>query len=104
MAEKAFSSKTSYSYDNAGNITSKKRYMFTAGTLGSVLETKNYTYGDSSWGDLLTSFNGTSISYNTIGNPTGIGDWELYWQGRELIMMNDTNAEVSIDFFYNSDT
>ncbi len=58
-----------YTYDNAGNITSKKTYAFTTGTLGSVQSTKNYTYGDASWKDLLTEVGGVSITYDEIGNP-----------------------------------
>ena len=73
-----------YTYDNAGNITSKKRYAFTTGTLGTVQQTYNYTYNDSTWKDLLTSYNGTNITYDTIGNPTAIGSKTLTWQGREL--------------------
>ena len=41
-------------------------------------------------GDLLTSYNGTSITYDNIGNPTQIGtsgevgSISLAWQGRQL--------------------
>ena len=28
-----------------------------------------YTYSASAWGDLLTGYNGTSITYDEIGNP-----------------------------------
>ena len=65
-----------YSYDNAGNITSKKRYAFTTGTLtGSYMGT-GYTYGDSTWGDLLTYVGGNRIEYDEIGNPTRIGMYD----------------------------
>lgn len=52
-----------YTYDNAGNITSKKRYAFTTGTLGDVQQTYSYSYNDSTWSDLLTSYNGDDITY-----------------------------------------
>ena len=76
-----------YTYDNAGNITSKKCYAFTTGTLGDVQQTYSYSYGDSSWGDLLTSYNGESITYDTIGNPLSAGSKEFTWEGRQMFWM-----------------
>lgn len=92
-----------YEYDNAGNITAKKRYDFTTGTLGSVQSTINYTYGDSSWGDLLTKFGNTTISYDTIGNPISIGAQTLTWQGRRLTSWND-GEYITVNFGYNADS
>ena len=60
-------------YDSAGNITSKKTYAFTIGDLGTATSTVNYTYGDATWGDLLTKYGSTTITYDVIGNPTKIG-------------------------------
>ena len=91
-----------YSYDNAGNITSKKRYAYTIGTVGTVLETFSYTYGNSTWGDLLTKYNGETITYDTIGNPTSIDYVELQWQGRELTEYYDGDF-VYVNFGYNSE-
>ena len=99
-----------YTYDNAGNITSKKTYAFTTGTLGELQRTDTYTYGDASWGDLLTSYNGVEIKYtletdsddNIIGNPVEIGGYGLTWQGRELVRFTD-NDELDIQFEYNAD-
>ena len=50
-----------YSYDRGGNITSKAKYAYTTGTLGTAVETIPYTYGDSNWKDKLTAYNGTAI-------------------------------------------
>ena len=58
-----------WTYDNAGNITSWKKYAYTTGELGTPISTKTYTYGNSRWGDLLTAFNGNAITYDTVGNP-----------------------------------
>ena len=58
-----------YDYDRGGNILSKKRYAYTTGSLGTVLQTISYTYGDSNWKDKMTAYNGTGISYDAIGNP-----------------------------------
>ena len=41
-AELAFS--RTYTYDVGGNIVQKKTYAYTTGTLGTVLDTVNYTY------------------------------------------------------------
>ena len=78
-----------WTYDAAGNITSKKEYAYTtSATLGTVQNTINYTYGDSSWGDLLTSYNGKTITYDAIGNPESDGTWTYNWdQGRQLASM-----------------
>lgn len=74
-----------YAYDNAGNILSKTEYAYTTGTLGTALSTKNYTYSDQTWGDLLTSYNGTAITYDTIGNPLNDGTRTYTWErGRRL--------------------
>ena len=45
-----------YTYDNAGNRTFKRTYAFTTGTPSSLQGMVRYTYGDNSWGDLLTSY------------------------------------------------
>ena len=45
----------SYSYDNSGNILSVKKN-------NKVI--KSYTYGNANWPDLLTVFNGDTITYD----------------------------------------
>ena len=48
----------------------------------TVPTTVNYTYDDSTWKDLLTNFNGTSISYDSIGNPANWRDGMTFtWSG-----------------------
>ena len=84
-----------YTYDAAGNITATQQYAFTVGSLGTVQATDSYTYGNSYWKDLLTAYNGQTITYDGIGNPTRIGTytadgtWESWqgftWQGRRLM-------------------
>ena len=60
-----------YSYDNAGNITFKVTYALTAeGVIpSSHISTDTYAYSSGQWGDLLTSYNGNTITYDEIGNP-----------------------------------
>jgi YD repeat-containing protein len=71
-----------YAYDKNGNIILKKTYAFTTGTLGSETNVATYSYTDSSWKDLLTNYNGSSITYDGIGNPTAIGGVYLSWPVR----------------------
>ena len=90
-----------YTYDLAGNITSKKKYAYTRGTLGSVLQTISYGYTDSTWNDLLTSYNGKTITYDEIGNPLSDGTWEYDWdRGRQLMSME--NASTGWEFTYDA--
>ena len=91
-----------YEYDNAGNITAKKTYAFTTGTLGNVQSTINYTYGNASWKDLLTKYGSTSVTYDMIGNPLTIGEKELAWKGRQLTSLYD-GEYITIDYGYNAD-
>ena len=74
-----------YTYDNYGNIqTVTKKNLST----NAVIDTYNYTYGNSQWKDRLTAFNGTGITYDNIGNPLSYFNGSSYtftWQkGREL--------------------
>ena len=74
-----------YYYDNAGNLTSWKIQDGT-GSITGVEHT--YTYGDSNWKDLLTDFDGQSITYDGSGNPLSYYNGKRYtmtWRnGREL--------------------
>ena len=47
-----------YSYDKYGNILSVAEYPYTEGRLGEAAAVTSYGYGNSSWNDLLTEFNG----------------------------------------------
>ena len=46
-------------------------------------------FGD--WADQLTAYNGTTIAYDTIGNPTAIGSATLTWRGRQLMQYVNGN-------------
>ena len=97
-----------WAYDNAGNILSRKEYAYTTGDLGTVLDTVTYAYGDSSWGDLLTAFDGNAITYDAIGNPLSDGTWTYTWQhGRQLAGMygegiGGGDNEVTITYTYDA--
>ena len=74
---------TKFEYDNYGNITAKGVVDET----GEIVEaTKiSYVYGNDTWKDLLTSYNGQSITYDAQGNPTSYLGHNLTWEkGRQL--------------------
>lgn len=91
-----------YNYDNGGNITSKIIYPYTTSSdLSGVepIETQNYQYGDSGWKDLLTSYNGEAITYDTIGNPLTYRGNTLSWTGgRELKSLSNSNNNISYTY------
>ena len=56
---------------------------------------RRVTY-DPTWKDELASYDGASISYDNIGNPTDDGTWEYTWtQGRKLQQMTDGSTTLS---------
>ena len=92
-----------YTYDNGGNILTKTEYMYRNGTLGLAGSTYTYTYGNSNWKDQLSAINGTTITYDGIGNPLSYyNGYSFTWQyGRELATAN--NGSNSISYKYNTD-
>ncbi len=91
-----------WTYDNAGNILSRTEYAYTTGNLGTVLGTDTYTYGDANWRDLLTKYNGKTITYDGVGNPLSDGTWTYAWnRGRQLASM--TNGSTTWTYSYNAD-
>ena len=91
-----------WEYDDAGNIESRTEYAYTTGNLGAVLDTVEYQYNNDNWGDLLTSYDGNTITYDEIGNPLNDGTWEYTWEhGRQLASMTD--GTVTVDYEYNAD-
>ena len=79
-----------YSYDIGGNIISKKLYPLTSvASLNNITvdstHTIKYGYTNSNWKDELMSYNGTSITYDAIGNPLTYNGYTYSWQnGRQL--------------------
>ena len=70
-----------YSYDAGGNLTMCREAPYTTGSITEYTGGATYTYatgtetdGSPVWKDLLTSYNGTAIKYDAIGNP-------LNWNG-----------------------
>ena len=77
--------------------------MTMAGSPGDCDLAASYSYSTGTWGDLLTNYNGTSITYDTIGNPT---NWRnatsLTWSGRKLTRQ-DISSTSSVTYGYNAD-
>ena len=102
----------SYTYDNQGQLTKEVNtngtYNYTYDTYGNIrsvsgAESHTYTYGDSEWLDLLTAYDGKSITYDAIGNPdvwhNSTGDWNLTWDnGRQLIEATKGSHIVSYTY------
>ena len=62
-----------YEYAN-GNITKKKEYAYTTGTVsGTPLNTIEWKYWNEEWRDLLSLWNGQPLEYDAIGNLTAYG-------------------------------
>ena len=72
-----------YTYDNGGNMLTKKVYEYSAGDLPATPNsTKNYTYSTGEWRDLLV---GNYFEYDEIGNPTLWDNMDMTWtEGRRL--------------------
>lgn len=102
----------SYTYDAQNQLTkevnTKGTYNYTYDTYGNIrsvsgAESHTYTYGDSEWLDLLTAYDGKSITYDAIGNPAvwhnSTGDWDLTWDnGRQLIEATKGSHIVSYTY------
>ena len=88
-----------YTYDQGGNILTKKKYALGVSS-GTPVESKTFTYGNSSWKDQLTAVNGVAITYDAIGNPLNDGTWTYSWSnGRQLTRM--TSVDKDVRFVYN---
>ena len=91
-----------FAYDTAGNILSKKEYAYTTGTLGAVLDTKTYTYAATGWKDRLTSFNGESIAYDALGNPTTYRGHALTWGRIRQLESYRIDSNTLLTFAYDA--
>ena len=94
-----------YEYDNAGNITAVKTcYLAPEGEAPTVISTNTYSYSTGSWGDLLTSYKGTAITYDEIGNPVSYFNGSSYtfsWSGRQLV--GAVKGNDTFTFTYNEE-
>jgi len=92
---------TVYEYDAGGNRASYKTYAYTTGTPGAQTGGFTFTYGDATWGDLLTSINGIAVTYDAMGNPLSYNGNTYTWtQGRELASIALASGST-VSFTYN---
>jgi len=113
-----FSGKTwTYSYDRFGNMLQKVEYAYTTGTPGTPIKTYAYVYSTGEWKDQLVSYDGQSISYDAMGNPTiyrgntltwadgrklaSFGTAASYVYDREGMRVQKTVGDTVTDYFYN---
>ena len=91
-----------YTYDAGGNMTSRKTYDYTEGTLQTIKKNETFSYRSDGWKDQLLSWNGYRYTYDAGGNPTLLRGVPLTWgEGRRL-----KKASLSwgtVDFAYDSD-
>lgn len=93
---------TFYTYDTAGNITNVtvKNLAASGWYPTTEISSVDYAYGDTSWKDKLTSYNGQSITYDAIGNPLSYRDgMTMTWQnGRQLASLSKGSTQVAYKF------
>ena len=89
-----------YSYDDGGNIIKKDVYAYTQGELGLPSDTIDYSYDDSKWKDLLTSFENNNITYDETGNPINYrGNLNFEWtEGKNLKNCRFNNNIIQYEY------
>ena len=96
-----------YTYDNQGQLlkaAGNTTYTYTYDGAGNILTANGhtYTYGDATWKDLLTAFDGQSIFYDSIGNPTSYYNgtrWNFTWaNGRTLASASDGTSSLTYTY------
>ena len=101
--------RATYGYDQQGQLTSAAvggtRYAYTYDTAGNLITktdggtSHSYTYGNGAWRDLLTAYDGKSITYSG-GNPTKYynGSTFTWTQGRKLATAKVGNTNISYTY------
>ena len=101
--------RATYGYDEQGQLTSAAvggtRYAYTYDTAGNLITktdggtSHSYTYGNGAWRDLLTAYDGKSITYSG-GNPTKYynGSTFTWTQGRRLATAKVGSTNISYTY------
>ena len=91
-----------YTYDAGGNIISKEKIANGGASITDTVGT--YTYGDSNWKDLLTAYNGKTITYDEIGNPlTYYNGTKFTWTMGRRLESATSSGGTKITYTYNAD-
>ena len=96
--EKTSNGDWDYKYDTQGQLIKATNgtvtYTFTYDDAGNILtasdgtQTHTYLYDDEDWKDLLTSFDGHELKYDSSGNPTTYyngRDWTFGWASNRTL-------------------
>ena len=78
----------SYQYDSSGNIISRTEN-------GAAYA---YVYENEEWSDQLTSYDGTEITYDSIGNPLSYRGYVFAWNGRELVSASKGSSSMTYEY------
>ena len=91
-----------YYYDAGGNIVKTANITNGGASVGEVIST--YTYGNENWKDLLTAYNGKTITYDEIGNPLKYyNGMQFTWtMGRRLASATSSGG-TKVNYTYNAD-
>ena len=88
-----------YTYDLWGNLTEKNVYAYTtAADPGTPISTILYGYTNTAWGDQLTSYDGQTIVYDAMGNPTSYRGKGLAWHGKQLTGVSGGTHDYSFTY------
>ena len=93
-----------YTYENNGNMTSKKTYTYTLDSVINMtpLKEESFAFENELWTDQLTSYNGNTISYNEMGLPYTYKNGEtMSWANvSELSQVQKENETISYQYNY----
>ena len=103
-----------FTYNTAGNITERCEYAFTSREGEELTELACTHYSYDYEGDRLVNYNGESVVYNALGNPTSYRGNAVEWQyGNRLTKFGTTTfaydgagrrvSKGNISFTYDSD-
>ncbi len=87
-----------YQYDTNGNILSENVYDKETNTL---LVTNTYSYSNENWKDQLTSYNGSTIEYNQVGNPTKYLNFDFAWNEMNYLTGIYEDGKLIASYTYN---
>ena len=102
---------TKQTYGNGASVvfTYDQQDRVTTRTTSDGSQAHTYTYGDASWKDLLTAYDGHAISYDRSGNPTTYYNgqaWTFGWTGSRTLASagsREENQGTDISYGYDLD-
>ena len=88
-----------HEYDIHGNLTAKKEYAYTTGSLGTVIESNSFTYDNS---NKLTKINENTVSYGLASNNiSGVNGKTFTWKGNKISSVADSRGNSTISYYPN---